>query len=394
VFFAFGAFFFGVGIILMANVLQPQDLGVVALFLVLLRLGSALGPVGLEVLLIRARPEQDVIPFKSVIVSSGTTTILTVAIVAIVYDFSLQLSIALSLGLVSATFWRMFLVLDQSRNRSKQAMALSQLPNVIALIMGMLAMLGGLRTPGTLCSVATAGYISAALLGWRLSHAKNWKSSEMLAESWKLTDRLSLAGLGAAAMLLAQIERFLIPRVLTFEDLALFAAVASLAVAPLKLLTAVSKFYLIPLVVAADTSKKLLNVIFHQGIALGTLAFVACLVVLTISPWLWDRILPATYNVDNALVLAILAIGVVRLYVGIVITVLSGASNTTALFISNVCAWICLGISATVATLYSHGQLTTFIWILAIGIACYGVAATALLVSTIRSPNRTQAITR
>lgn len=391
VFFAVGALSFGVGTIVMANVLAPADLGVVMLFLVFLRLGIALGPFGLDVQLLRARPSQDVVPFGAILPTSILTTLFSVAVITVLYELPLQLLLALSVGLIGATCWRMFVVLNQARGRKKKALTLSQAPNIIALVLGLTAWLGGIRSPNTLCMLGAAGYVSAALIGWKLSHAENWAAADRQPDDWKLADRFGLAGLAIMALLLGQIERFLIPEALTLEDLALYSAVASLAVAPLKLLSSVSKFYLIPFATGARNPTELVDVIRYQGMALAGLALLSCVAVLVISPWLWDRILPETYVIENALVLAVLAVGLVRLYVAIANTLLQAGGSTRALFMSNIGVLFCLGLASVLASTMSAGKLTTMIWILVGGIACYGLTATVLVAGVIRNKRSSHA---
>ena len=105
-YFGSGAACFGAGIILLANHLEPQDMGMVALFLVLLRLGPALGTIGLDVLLMRAQPVRDVLPFNAIAASSVAVSLLVVSLATVVYDLSLDLAVALSAGLIAASYWR------------------------------------------------------------------------------------------------------------------------------------------------------------------------------------------------------------------------------------------------------------------------------------------------
>jgi O-antigen/teichoic acid export membrane protein len=386
-FYALGALAFGLGMVLMANSLDPETLGFVALFLALLRLGGSVGPIGLDVLLIRARPDSDVLPFQAILLSSLFAALCTLALVRMIYPFDTQLLVLLLAGFLAATYLRMFIALDQARQRPIQALVFQQVPSLIALLMGLVAFYFGLVSTVGMCAVAVAGYLVAAASRLTKSHARNLRRNEMRPEDWKFSDRLSLAGLAVVGVLIGWAERFLIPRVLSFEELATYATVASVAVAPVKLLSAASQFYLVPLLVSARSAQAFRRVLVTQCLGLVICAVVASAAVLVVSPWLWPRLLPPSFIVDHGLVAAILAVAFARLWQGIAVTILRARGGSRLLGLTNFFAVVCIICAAMAAVTYSSGQLTRLAWIMAAGIAGYALIATVLALNIDRGPD-------
>lgn len=386
-FFGMGALCFGVGMILMANAIEPTALGLVALFLALVKIGLSLGPMGLDILLIRTRPKEDLMPYAATVRSALISALIAIVAASAVYELDFKIIFVLSFGLVSATFWRMFLILDQARDRKILALTSSQVPNASVLLMGLLAWGFDVDCVWLLCLIASTGYAAPAMSSWLLSRARPLDKQTSDRMERRISDRLGLAGIAVVAMLMSQLERFLIPEFLTLSDLAIYAAVASVAVAPVKLLTAAAGFYLLPLLISARTPRELKRVVLRQSAVLLIAAVGACLLVLAVSPWVWPAVLPEQFEVNTSLVMAVLYIAFVRLWQGVATTVIRSCGQPKLIQMTNIFAAISMVVSALVAGALSDGELQNFVFYVGVGMNIYAVAATLVASETIRHWN-------
>jgi hypothetical protein len=185
--FGLGGVGYALGNLLLARALPPAQFGVFTLFVALVQIGASLAPVGLDGQVNR-RPGGVVLPGR-VLLPSGIVAAAAAIFASTLYRLDTALVVALVISVTAGGATHVAAAIFQSRLRFGLSLSLSQGLAV--------ALLGRERPRGP-----TAAH--------------------------PFSEGLSLLGITAAALILMQLERLLTPRLLTLEDLATFAVVASI----------------------------------------------------------------------------------------------------------------------------------------------------------------------
>ena len=109
--------------------------------------------------------------------------------------------------------------------------------------MGAAAVVVGGAPLWLLGALVAGQYVLLSIVGWGILGRRHPQDS---GEGHSLWEGLSLLGITAAALLLMQLERLLAPRLLSLEDLARFAVVATLVGSPFRMLQMGAGYTLLP----------------------------------------------------------------------------------------------------------------------------------------------------
>ena len=248
--FGLGGVGYALGNLLLARVFPPAEFGVFALFLALVQIGVSLAPIGLEGQVNR-RPGGVVFPGRPLL-----TSVVVAAATAIVASTLCRMEgafiVALVVSIITGGTSRVASAVFRSRLRFGLALSLSQGLAAALLGMGAVAVVAGGVEPWFLAALVAGYYVISASVGWGILAREKPPGTN---EPHSFLEGLSLLGITAAALILMQLERLLTPRLLTLEDLATFAVVATLAGSPFRMLQMGAGYTLLPRLSAASTAE-------------------------------------------------------------------------------------------------------------------------------------------
>jgi O-antigen/teichoic acid export membrane protein len=371
--FGLGGVGFALGNLLLARALPPAQFGVFTLFLALVQMGASLAPIGLQGQVNRhpTRPVPVTRPLlTSAIVGAG------IAVFAwALYRLEGPLVLALFVSIVAGGLTLVASSVFQSRLRFAAALGLSQSFALVLLAMGAAAAIVGGAPLWLLGALVGGQYVLLALVGWGILGRRPNQGS---GEGHSIWEGLSLLGITAAALLLMQLERLLAPRLLTLEDLARFAVVATIVGSPFRMLQMGAGYTLLPRLRAATSAQARRKLIRHEALAVALIGGAGGIVLLSAAPWIADRLLAGKYELSNGLMIAALVSGVAKLADAIATTMVWALASARQLAMLNWVSWTCAGVGVALGWLGARWGLLGLMYGVTAAWICRGAVSGAL----------------
>jgi O-antigen/teichoic acid export membrane protein len=249
-------------------------------------------------------------------------------------------------GIITCGMATMAAAQFQARHHFVTAMLIWQGSNIVLLV----AAIGSLAWPGTGAllpiGVFTAGAIVIASVGWKLllevgtEEREDAEASTDEPYSWE--EALSYYLAASATAFLPQIERLVIPGVLSLEDLAVFGVLAALVLSPFRMLASGVGYTLFPRIRKAETLRERRRLL---GTEIRTIAIGASIAVAGawyVAPWISDLFLGHKYDLATPLVLAALVAGCGKLLGAVGRALISALGSNADLAVYGAASWIAL----------------------------------------------------
>jgi O-antigen/teichoic acid export membrane protein len=364
--------------LLLARALPRAEFGVFTLALALVQMGASLGPIGLEGQVNR-RPG-GIVPLSRPLLTSAIVAAGTVAVAWALYRMDVAWLLALGIGITAGGASHVAGAIFQSQLRFGLSLSLSQGFAAALLATGVVAVIAGGAETRFLAALVAGYYVISALVGWGILGRK--RSGEPM-QVHSFTEGLSLLGITAAALVLMQLERLLIPRLLTLEDLATFAVIATLIGSPFRMLQMGAGYTLLPRLSKAASQAKRRQLVRREALAVMLIGGTAALVAWFAAPWIAGWLLAGKYEISTALMIAALASAIVKLVDRFSTTTVWALASPGQLAMLNWVSWTCAGLGVAGASIGARWGLigvmygVTLGWVTRCAVA--GALATKLL---------------
>jgi hypothetical protein len=371
--FGLGGVGFALGNLLLARALPPAEFGVFTLFLALVQMGASLGPIGLQGQVNR-HPTRRVSPTRLLLTSAIVGAALA-AVAWVWYGLESALVVALFVSIVAGGCTLVASAVFQSRLRFAAALGLSQSFALVLLAMGAAAVIVGGAPLWLLGALVAGQYVLLSVVGWGILGRRRAEGS---GEGHSLWEGLSLLGITAAALLLMQLERLLAPRLLSLEDLARFAVVATLVGSPFRMLQMGAGYTLLPRLRAASSPQARWKLVRHEALAVALIGGAGGMILLSAAPWIADRLLAGKYELSTGLMVAALMSGVAKLADAIATTMVWALASPRQLAMLNWVSWVCAGIGVALGWLGARWGLLGLMYGVTAAWVCRGAVSGAL----------------
>ncbi len=302
----------GVGFVaanlILARALEPAEYAIASLVIALVQIAMPLGPLGLDALVTRRRLAGHPALLARAAGTSAGTGLAAVLVGAALYRLDPRL---LALILVSSVAGGANLVASavyQAQRRFAPALALSQSQNAFLAGGAVLTLVAAIPHAWVPCAVYAVGYAIAASVGWWRILRKTGPAPGPIA----FGELFSLAGLTAVTLVLIQIERLVVPRRLSLEDLALFGVLAAIAASPFRVLQQGVGYTMLPRLRAAGSvaeRRKLLGKEARLAVAATAAASVG---IVLVGPRIVDWWLAGKYVLTGPLLAAAVVSGAAK----------------------------------------------------------------------------------
>jgi O-antigen/teichoic acid export membrane protein len=201
----------------------------------------------------------------------------------------------------------------QRQHRFRQASLVSQAANLGLLCVAVLMMAGLARSPGAPVVGAAVALAAAGAVAWRSVLRGATGGAPLQWSLWR--QGLGFSSLTLSAEVFAQIDRFLIPLLLGYDQLGIFAVVAAVALAPFRMLEMAALTTLGPrLRVAAIAQRG--RLLLTDVVLLSLLTSIAGVFLLLIGHHICQYVMP-DQSFDRALIVAVVASGFARVLVAL-----------------------------------------------------------------------------
>jgi hypothetical protein len=230
--------------LLLARTLSTEQFALVTLLVALNTLGYHIGPLGLDGMVMRGRVDVGWPLLKRALIVAAGVGLATSVIASFLYGLSGTFAALLLCGTAAGGLMLVASASFQSEQRFGAALALIMSPNLGLLLGAIATMTTGARTADLSFNVLTLCLALSAAIGWALVLRERRSVNATAAIPW--SEALVLAGVSGAVMLFVQLERLVIPHVLSVADLALFGVLGAIAGSLFRLLQMGVGFSLLP----------------------------------------------------------------------------------------------------------------------------------------------------
>ena len=322
---------------MLARVLPAVEYGLFTLVIALVNVGFSLATLGLDGVVNRRHLEAGPDLLRR---SAGAALIVGLGLAAIAF-LVYELSPAIVLGIFVCTVAGGIMMVAAAKFQSEQrfgiSLSLSQSPNLVLLFAALIIVLTHSRTAWHPISILAAGFVVAALVGWWLLRGDRWARISTAQFSW--TEALSFAGLNAAGLVLLQLDRLVIPHLLSVQDLATYGVLAAVAGSLFRMLSMGVGYTLVPRLRAADSVLERRRLITHEARLVSVVLVAGVAAIWLITPWIERWVLADKYHLSGALLLAAIISGVVKVTNSFTKSVVSALATTSELAWINVFGW-------------------------------------------------------
>ncbi len=327
------AFFFGlsgVGFaganLVMARLLSRAEFGRLTLFVALCLLVSQIGPLGIDGFINRHRPTPTT---QALFRSFGTSVAAALAAVvagSVAYYLDTPSLVALALAGVGTSLTVVAASYYQSRQIFGMSFVLSESFNLafLASAVGIATWISSRLAIQWFLTFTTLG---VAVVGWSSlhRHAERW-GRHMTAFHW--SEALAFLGVRGVGAILIMADRLVIPRALSFEELATFGVLSSIAGAPFRVMASGIGLTLLPRVRNATSVSKSHRVIKNEILVFTAVALLSTATLFGLTKPLVELLYGDKFRISTLLVVAMLVSG--NLKVASALSVMSASALTSS----------------------------------------------------------------
>jgi hypothetical protein len=351
---------FAAGNLLLARSMPESAYGQLALLVALLNLSHRVAPLGLDGLVNRHPVELGPALIGRLYAAAVPVTVLVLLGSRAMYGLGARELIWLGIGILAGAASYLGASLLQARHRFVPSALVNHATDFTVLIAGLVSLVVLFRDPAPPLGIIVGGHLIAAPLVLARARSGDRRRAGPLRLSWR--ESISYAGFVAGAMALQQLDRLVIPRLLSFEALASFSVLAVLVIAPFHVLQLAVEHTLLPRLRHADGPGERRRLLRTEALALFGIGLPAGLLAVGIVPWLADLLLAGKYDLGRGLVLAAVVAGLLRVASGLARTAAAALGTTSELARLNAQAWFAVGVGVAGAVVGSRFGLAGTIY--------------------------------
>lgn len=390
VFTVSGAAFAGANLLL-ARSLSAREYGLFTLLVSLLYVGYALAPLGAEGVANRRRLRSAPPLLRRAVATSASIGLAVVVLSGLVYDDLEKGALAiLALGIAAGGVNRMAAAQYQSRRRFRISLLLRESGNVLLVAAAFLALVLGHDDGLMPVGVLVGGLVVLAAFGWTRLLRDGQEEATTAGAVFCWRDSLSYAFMSWAGYVLIQLERLVVPKVLSLEDLAVFGVLACLVIAPFRVLQLAVGYTLLPRLRAAEDVEARRRLIAREAGLVAALSLVGCAGVFLLAPPLVDWLLAGKYDLTPSLIAVGLAAGFAKMLNGFVEAVVAALTSTRTLALVSGFGWLAVAVAIGGAVLGRPWGLEGVVLGISAGWLARAVASSAVVAP--RLVGRTSAV--
>lgn len=383
---------FAVANLVLARALPTEEYAVLTLVVALVNVGYPLAAAGVDGVVNRRRLEAGPRLFRRLLHALVPVALAFTLIGLAGYETSPGVSLMILLSTMAGGAILVAGGQFQSEQRFGLSLALNQSPNLVLLLASAWVLAAGSRGAETPLAVWTIGLLAAAVAGWwllfRERHAKPHHSVDF---PW--SEALAIAGLAAAGLLLIQLERLLLPHLLSLEDLATYGVLAAIAGSLFRVLQMGVGYSLLPRLRAAPGVLERRRLLFKEARLVVAVAALGSVVIWVATPRIEEWFLGGKYHLSAALVLAAVVTGVAKVLNGFAQSAVSALAEPRELSIVSVLGWVSVGVAAAGAVAGARWGLPGVIYGVGLGWVMRASVGLFLAARHLRLPATAQAVT-
>ena len=377
--------------LLLARVLHTVEYGFFTLVIALVNLGFALGTGGVDGLVNRHLLPAGPALLKRSILAALVVGVGFAGLAWLAYDLAAPMAVAVFVCTAAGGLLLVAGAKFQSEQRFAISLALTQSPNLVLLLAALIVAITGEQAAWLPVWILALGFIVAAVTGWRILLREGARQPEGWF-SWG--QALSFAGLNAAGLVLLQLDRLLIPQVLTLRDLATYGVLAAVVGSLFRVFSMGVGYSLTPRLRAVEDVRERRRLIGHEARLVGAILVAGALVIWFITPAIERWLLAGKYHLAGALVLATVVSGTIKVLNSFTKAIVSALATPAELSMVNLYGWLSVAVAIVAGLTGARWGLAGVIYGVAFGWLLRALAAMYFTLRHVRLPDAVAATAR
>ena len=389
---ASGLGFAGANLIL-ARVLPTKEYALFTLAIALINLSFALAPIGVDGIVQRRHLEAGPKLLKRTLAAGLLTGLVSILIAAFAYQLNTFLLLLVFAATVGGGAMAVAGAQFQSEQRYGVSLALTQSPNLALMVAALAVIFTGLRDARLPLVISALGFVLAGVVGWWVLFRE--RAVKPHRETWfPWGEALSFAGLNAAGLLLVQLDRLIIPHVLSLHDLATFGVLAAIAGSLFRVLSLGVGYTLVPRLRAAGTVMERRRLIAHEAKLVSVIIVAGSVAIWFLTPWIERGFLAGKYHLGGSLLVATLFSGVAKIMNSFTKSTVTALATASEVSIINLLGWVSVGVALGAAIFGARWGLAGVIYGVGLGWLVRALTALYLTLRHLRLPESIPATAR
>jgi O-antigen/teichoic acid export membrane protein len=368
-----GAGFVAANLIL-ARILPTLEYAVFALVITFLNVGIPLAPFGADDVINRRAVSRDGRLLKRALATSFAMAVLVAGIAGRWYGLSIDLLLVIMVATMAGGVNHVAVSHFQSRRAFHISLPLMQAVNFVMVAAALATWWLGWRNAVPAILVIASSYVVLAVAGWRLLLRAESGALEA-PEPFLWTEALSCVGVTGVAILLGQLERLLIPQLLTLEALATYGVLAAIVGSTFRMLWMGVGYSLVPRLRAATEIAERNRIFRRELQTVGLVVVFASAGIWVVTPPLVEWALDGRYVLPAPLILAALVNGVLKVGSAFGRAAATALGDNHQLGRLNVLGWASVALAVAGAAFGARWGLAGVLYGVALGWLSQGVTA-------------------
>jgi len=369
--------------LLLARFLTITDFALVTLLMALLNVSLPLATAGMNGVVNRRILDLGPRMLRRVLITSAVAAGLAVGAGRIIYALDALSLLVLFPCVVAGGATFLAAAQFQSVQRFTLSIFLNQLSNYLFLIAALAMVFFAIYRPWFPLLIILMGYVATAAWAWSKFCKKTLRRGRS-AQDFPWREALFYAGIQAAGLLLFSMERLLVPKLLTLDDLATFGVLSAVALAPFRILELAVGYTLLPRLRATTDVAARRTLLAHEAGTVAATVLVASLVVWYLGPPIAALFVGQKYELTPVLLLAAIVAGSIRVASSLPRASATALCSTRELGYLAVLMWLSVGCALAGAVVGARWGLVGIIYGVAFGWGCRGVAAACVAARHLR----------
>ncbi len=378
-----GVGFVGANLIL-ARVLPTVEYGLFTLVLAVVNLGHALGTAGVDGVVTRRHLDAGPELLRRSLGAGLLVGLALTVIVGLVYHLTIPMLLVVFVSTALGGPMMVAAARFQSEQRFGISLGLTQSPNIVLILAAIIVVISNEKNAGLPLLVSTLGFVLAAITGWWMLLQGKARTGHEDRFPWG--EAFSFAGFNAAGLLLIQLDRLIIPHVLSVHDLATYGVLSAIAGSLFRVLSMSVGYALVPRLRDARGVLQRRALIAHEAKLVGAIVTGGAAIIWFVTPLVERWFLGGRYHLAGSLVLAALVSGVIKVANSFGRSVVSALATPAELSLVNRLGWGSVALAIPAAIIGARWGLAGVMYGVTLGWLLRACAALFLARRHIRLP--------
>lgn len=350
--------------LIMARVLDAHTFSQAVLIIALFNVSIAVAPAGLNGVTLRHDLRSDGRLLALGALAAAVVAILAVGAGVFVYQFDMISATVLFAAINAGGIALLARAAFQRAQAFQRIVALHQVANGVFLVAALIMAAGVGRTPWFPVLLVGCWYVVLSVGAWRWIFSHEVDGRPLKLNMWR--DAASFGGVALAGEVMMQLERLLLPLTLGNRDLALYAVVAAIALAPYRMLEMGTMSTLTARLRHAAKIHERRVLIMREITVFVTLGVVSGVAIVLIGKYV-GKLVNAEVEIPTTLLIAVVISGMVRVLSALSYGAAAAICSGRELHWINVSSWIAVLLGALGGGLLSRLGLEWLVYGVTVG---------------------------